>query len=44
MTGNELADAVARELDLKIAISDNQSYGTIRSHQEGCFRTGRRRT
>lgn len=37
MTGNELATAVARRLDLKIIISNNQSYGTIRSHQEKAF-------
>lgn len=37
MTGNELATAVARRLDLKIIISNNQSYGTIRSHQERAF-------
>lgn len=37
MTGNELAVAVARRLDLKIVISNNQSYGTIRSHQERAF-------
>jgi acetolactate synthase I/II/III large subunit len=37
MTGNELAVAVARRLDLKIVISNNASYGTIRSHQERAF-------
>jgi len=37
MTGSELAVAVARRLDLKIVISNNQSYGTIRSHQERAF-------
>jgi acetolactate synthase-1/2/3 large subunit len=37
MTGNELATAVDRKADLKIVISDNQSYGTIRSHQERTF-------
>ena len=37
MTGNELATAVARRLDVKIVISNNQSYGTIRSHQERAF-------
>jgi acetolactate synthase-1/2/3 large subunit len=37
MTGNELAVAVARRLDLKIVISNNQSYGTIRSHQERAY-------
>lgn len=37
MTGNELATAVARRLNLKIVISNNQSYGTIRTHQERAF-------
>jgi acetolactate synthase I/II/III large subunit len=37
MTGNELAVAVARRLDLKIVISNNASYGTIRTHQERAF-------
>lgn len=37
MTGNELAVAVARRLDLKVVISNNASYGTIRSHQERAF-------
>jgi acetolactate synthase-1/2/3 large subunit len=37
MTGNELATAVARRLNMKIVISNNQSYGTIRSHQERAF-------
>ena len=37
MTGNELATAVARRLSMKIVISNNQSYGTIRSHQERAF-------
>jgi len=37
MTGNELAVAVARRLEIKIVISNNQSYGTIRSHQERAF-------
>jgi acetolactate synthase I/II/III large subunit len=37
MTGNELATAVARRLNIKIVISNNQSYGTIRSHQERAF-------
>jgi acetolactate synthase-1/2/3 large subunit len=37
MTGNELATVVARRLDVKIVISNNQSYGTIRSHQERAF-------
>ena len=37
MTGNELATAVARRLDVKIVISNNRSYGTIRSYQEKAF-------
>ncbi|SFN83381.1 acetolactate synthase-1/2/3 large subunit [Bradyrhizobium sp. Rc3b] len=37
MTGNELATAVARGTDLKIVVSNNSSYGTIRSHQERAF-------
>jgi acetolactate synthase I/II/III large subunit len=37
MTGNELATAVARRLNVKIVVSNNQSYGTIRSHQERAF-------
>jgi acetolactate synthase-1/2/3 large subunit len=37
MTGNELATAVGRRLDVKIVISNNQSYGTIRSHQERAY-------
>jgi acetolactate synthase I/II/III large subunit len=37
MTGNELATVVARRLNIKIVISNNQSYGTIRSHQERAF-------
>jgi acetolactate synthase I/II/III large subunit len=37
MTGNELATAVARRLNIKIVISNNQSYGTIRSYQERAF-------
>jgi len=37
MTGNELATAVARRLNIKIVISNNQSYGTIRTHQERVF-------
>jgi acetolactate synthase I/II/III large subunit len=37
MTGNELATAVARRLNIKIVISNNQSYGTIRSYQEKAF-------
>lgn len=37
MTGSELATAVSRRTDLKIVISNNNSYGTIRSHQERAF-------
>lgn len=37
MTGNELATAVARRLNIMIVISNNQSYGTIRSYQERAF-------
>lgn len=37
MNGNELATAVARKLDLKIIVSNNSSYGTIRSHQQRHF-------
>jgi acetolactate synthase-1/2/3 large subunit len=37
MTGNELAAAVERKLDVKIVISNNRSYGTIRSYQEKAF-------
>jgi acetolactate synthase-1/2/3 large subunit len=37
MTGNELATAVARRLNIKILISNNRSYGTIRTHQEKAF-------
>lgn len=34
MTGNELATAMACQLDIKIIVSNNGSYGTIRLHQE----------
>jgi acetolactate synthase I/II/III large subunit len=37
MTGQELATAMAYGLALKIVISDNGIYGTIRSHQERHF-------
>lgn len=37
MNGNELATAVARNLDLKIIVSNNGSYGTIRTHQQRNF-------
>ncbi len=34
MTGNELATAVANGANIKIVVSNNGSYGTIRLHQE----------
>lgn len=34
MTANELATAVAQDLDVTIIVLDNQEYGTIRMHQE----------
>jgi acetolactate synthase-1/2/3 large subunit len=37
MTGNELATAVDRRANLMIVVSNNCSYGTIRSHQERTF-------
>ena len=37
MNGNELATAVGRNLDLKIVISNNWSYGTIRTHQQRAY-------
>lgn len=37
MNGNELSTAVARGLDLKIVVSNNGSYGTIRTHQQRHF-------
>ncbi|WP_247780113.1 thiamine pyrophosphate-dependent enzyme [Bradyrhizobium sp. 170] len=37
MTANELATAVARRLNIRIVISNNQSYGTIRTRQERAF-------
>jgi acetolactate synthase I/II/III large subunit len=37
MTGNELATAMAFGLAPKIVISNNNIYGTIRSHQEKNF-------
>jgi acetolactate synthase-1/2/3 large subunit len=37
MTGCELAVAVARGLRLRIVVSNNRSYGTIRTHQEREF-------
>lgn len=37
MTGNELAVAVDRQLPMKIVVSNNKSYGTIRSYQERAY-------
>jgi acetolactate synthase I/II/III large subunit len=37
MTGNELATAVQYELPVKILLSDNGAFGTIRAHQEKHF-------
>lgn len=37
MTGNELATALDREVSVKVFISNNASYGTIRQHQERDF-------
>ena len=37
MNGNELSTAVARGLDLKVVVSNNGSYGTIRAHQQRHF-------
>jgi len=37
MTGNELATAVQYDAPVKIIISDNAAYGTIRFHQEGRY-------
>ncbi|MBT3788377.1 MAG: acetolactate synthase [Alphaproteobacteria bacterium] len=37
MTGNELATAVQYELPIKILLSDNGAFGTIRTHQEKHF-------
>jgi acetolactate synthase-1/2/3 large subunit len=37
MNGNELATAVERGLNLIIVISNNNSYGTIRTHQQRNF-------
>jgi acetolactate synthase-1/2/3 large subunit len=34
MTGNELAVGMARKLPIKVIISENNSYGSIRIHQE----------
>lgn len=37
MNGNELATAVERGLNLKIIVSNNRSYGTIRTHQQRAY-------
>jgi acetolactate synthase I/II/III large subunit len=37
MSGNELSAAASRRLPVKIIISNNRSYGTIRLHQEKTF-------
>ncbi|WP_454690793.1 thiamine pyrophosphate-dependent enzyme [Achromobacter aloeverae] len=37
MNGNELATAVERDLDIKIVVSNNRSYGTIRTHQQRAY-------
>jgi acetolactate synthase I/II/III large subunit len=37
MSGNELATAVDRGIDLKIVVANNASYGTIRSFQERSY-------
>lgn len=37
MTGNELATAIMHEVPIKVFISNNGSYGTIRQHQEMGF-------
>lgn len=37
MNGNELITAVDRGLNLKVVVSNNGSYGTIRSHQQRHF-------
>ena len=37
MTGNEMATAVQYELPIKILLSNNGAYGTIRAHQEKHF-------
>lgn len=37
MNGNELITAVERKLNLRIVISNNGSYGTIRTHQQRHF-------
>ena len=37
MTGNELATALSRRVPIKIFVSNNSAYGTIRLHQEKFF-------
>ncbi len=37
MTGNELAVAMERQLAIKLILSDNRSYGSIRVNQERMF-------
>ena len=37
MTGNELATAMRYDVPVKIFVSNNRSYGTIRLHQEKAF-------
>ena len=37
MNGNELITAVDRRLNLKVVVSNNGSYGTIRTHQQRHF-------
>ncbi|WP_077000776.1 thiamine pyrophosphate-dependent enzyme [Variovorax sp. KK3] len=37
MNGNELITAVDRRLDLRVIVSNNGSYGTIRTHQQRHF-------
>lgn len=38
MTGNEMATALAQKLPIKILLSNNGSYGSIRIHQERFYR------
>ncbi len=37
MNGNELITAVERRLNLRVVVSNNGSYGTIRTHQQRHF-------
>ncbi len=37
MTGNEIATAISRRVPIKIFVSNNGAYGTIRLHQEKFF-------